>query len=65
MNPKGLNTPAAIGMPTKLYMLAKRKLRRILLTVFRDRSKQPMTSSKSFWIKMENGISISNSIKFE
>jgi hypothetical protein len=52
MNPKGLNTPAATGMPTRLYMLANRKLRRILLTVFRERSKQPITSSKSFWIEM-------------
>ena len=48
MNPKGLNKPAATGMPTRLYILANRKFRRILRTVFRDRSKQPITSSKSF-----------------
>jgi len=54
MNPKGLNTPAATGMPTRLYILANRKFRRILRTVFRDRSKQPITSSKSFCTKDGN-----------
>ncbi|KAF4524797.1 hypothetical protein B566_EDAN010172 [Ephemera danica] len=50
-NPRGLNTPAARGIPTRLYMLAKMKFIRIRRTVFRDKSKQPITSRRSFWGK--------------
>lgn len=46
--PNELNAPAANGMPSKLYMLANRKLRRMRRTVRRDRSKQATTSNKSF-----------------
>lgn len=48
IKPNALNAPAANGMPSKLYMLANRKLRRIRRTVRRDKSKQATTSSKSF-----------------
>lgn len=46
--PNALNAPAANGIPSKLYMLAKKKFNRILRTVRRDKSKQATTSSKSF-----------------
>lgn len=46
--PNGLNTPAANGIPSKLYMLANKKFKRIRRTVRRDRSKHATTSSRSF-----------------
>lgn len=46
---KALNTPAANGMPSRLYILAKKKFNRIRRTVRLDRSKQATTSNKSFW----------------
>lgn len=46
--PKGLNTPAAIGIPIKLYILANKKLSLIRRTVLLDKSKQATTSSRSF-----------------
>lgn len=52
VKPNELNTPAANGIPSKLYILAKRKLSRILRTVRRDKSKQAITSSKSFCCKI-------------
>ena len=48
LKPTDEKTPAAMGIPTRLYMEAKAKLRRIWLTVRRDKSRQPITSSKSF-----------------
>lgn len=48
MIPNPLNAPAANGMPSRLYMLANRKFRRMRRTVLRDRSRQATTSSKSF-----------------
>ena len=48
LNPKGLNTPAATGIPTILYIDARTKFSHILRTVRLDRSKQPITSTKSF-----------------
>lgn len=48
INPNGLKTPAANGIPNKLYILAKQKFKRILRTVRLDKSKQATTSSKSF-----------------
>lgn len=55
--PKGLKTPAAIGIPRRLYMLAKRKFNRILLTVFLDKSRHATTSSKSFLISTTSAAS--------
>lgn len=46
--PNELNAPAANGIPSKLYMLAKKKFKRIRRTVRLDKSKQATTSSKSF-----------------
>lgn len=46
--PKELNTPAAIGIPIKLYILANKKLSLIRRTVLLDKSKQAITSSRSF-----------------
>lgn len=46
--PNGVNTPAANGMPNRLYMLAKRKFKRIRLTVLRLKSRHATTSSRSF-----------------
>lgn len=46
--PNALNAPAANGIPSKLYMLAKKKFKRIRRTVRLDKSKQATTSSKSF-----------------
>lgn len=46
--PKWLKAPAANGMPSKLYILAKKKFKRIRRTVRRDKSKQATTSNKSF-----------------
>lgn len=48
MIPKGLNTPAAIGIPIKLYILANKKLSLIRRTVLLDKSKQLTTSRRSF-----------------
>ena len=48
LKPSGEKRPAATGMPTKLYIEAKAKFSRIWLTVRRDRSRHPITSSKSF-----------------
>lgn len=48
IKPNTLNTPAANGMPSRLYMLAKKKFKRIRRTVRLDKSKQATTSSKSF-----------------
>lgn len=48
--PNGVKMPAANGIPSKLYMLANRKFKRILFTVFRLKSKQATTSSRSFCI---------------
>lgn len=48
MTPKGLKTPAAIGIPIKLYILANKKLSRIRRTVLLDKSKQLTTSRRSF-----------------
>lgn len=48
MMPNGLKTPAASGIPSKLYILANRKFRRIRRTVRLDRSKHATTSSRSF-----------------
>jgi len=64
MNPKGLNIPAATGMPTRLYILANRKFRRILRTVFLDRSKQPITSSKSFCTTDANKCLLTNLLTY-
>lgn len=50
INPKPLNTPAANGIPSKLYMLANRKFKRMRRTVLRDKSKHATTSSKSFCV---------------
>lgn len=47
--PKGVKTPAANGIPNKLYILAKRKLSRIRFTVFRLRSRHETTSRRSFY----------------
>lgn len=55
--PNGLRTPAAMGMPSKLYMLANKKFNRIRLTVFLDRSKHATTSSKSFLISTTSAAS--------
>lgn len=49
IRPDQLNAPAANGMPSKLYILAKRKFNRMRRTVFRDRSRHATTSSKSFY----------------
>lgn len=46
--PNPLNTPAANGIPTKLYILANKKFKRIRRTVRRDRSRHATTSNKSF-----------------
>lgn len=46
--PKLLNKPAASGIPTKLYMLANRKFKRMRRTVRRERSRHATTSNKSF-----------------
>lgn len=48
VKPRGLNKPAAIGIPIKLYILANKKLSLILRTVLFDKSKQLTTSSRSF-----------------
>ena len=55
--PKGLRTPAAMGIPSKLYMLANKKFNRIRFTVFLDRSKHATTSSKSFLISTTSAAS--------
>lgn len=55
--PNGEKTPAAIGIPKRLYMLANKKLSRIRLTVFRDKSKHATTSSKSFLIRTTSAAS--------
>lgn len=49
-SPKELKTPAAKGIPNKLYIDANKKFKRIRLTVFRDKSKHATTSSRSFLI---------------
>ena len=46
---KGRKTPAAIGIPMKLYMRAKMKFDLILRTVFLDRSMAATTSIKLFY----------------
>lgn len=48
IRPNELNTPAASGIPSKLYMLAKRKFNLMRRTVFRDKSKHATTSNRSF-----------------
>lgn len=50
ISPKELKTPAAKGIPNKLYMDAKKKFKRIRLTVFLDKSKHATTSNRSFLI---------------
>lgn len=50
--PKGLKTPAAIGIPIKLYILANKKLSLIRWTVLLDKSKQLTTSSRSFCLEI-------------
>lgn len=55
--PNGLSTPAAIGMPNKLYMLANKKFNRMRFTVFLDRSKHATTSNKSFLISTTSAAS--------
>lgn len=46
--PNGLNIPAAIGIPNRLYILANIKFSLILRTVLRDKSKHAITSRRSF-----------------
>lgn len=46
--PNGLKTPAANGIPSRLYILANKKFRRIRRTVRLDRSRHATTSSRSF-----------------
>ena len=65
MIPKGLKTPAAIGMPKRLYMLANKKLRRILLTVFLDKSRHATTSNKSFLISTTSAASATKQTKIQ
>lgn len=46
--PNGLKMPAASGIPSKLYIDANKKFSLILRTVFLDKSRHAITSSKSF-----------------
>ena len=46
--PSGTNSPAASGIPIRLYTIAHRKLNLILLTVRRDSWIAPITSMRLF-----------------
>ena len=49
VTPSGTNTPAANGMPMKLYMTAQAKLRRMRRTVLRERIIAATTSLRLSW----------------
>lgn len=64
MIPKGLKTPAAMGIPSRLYILAKRKFSLIRFTVFLERSRHATTSNKSFLISTTSAASAVKKTEF-